>query len=283
MRLAHLLLLSTTTSAMIPDRIGVVGVGTISSATVRGLSKEASPPTFVLSPRNAAKSAALADDVESATVAASNQAVVDACECVVVAVLPGQAEAVLSDLSFRPDQLVVSLMAGVALADVKRWTGVERCVLACPLPAIAQRAGTTIVAPADAAVVAMFDALGKAVPVPDEGQFKRLQSITCLMGDLYSRELAAQTWLTDNGVDAAAAAAYVGGVFATITTDSAKAGPETLKELVAEQTPGGMNEMVISEQRADGAYKSLAHSLDSVHSRLCGAHDASLAPASRRG
>ena len=67
-----------------------------------------------------------------------------------------------------------------------------------------------------------------------------------------------------------------------MTHDARRAGPSTLSDLVAEQTPGGMNEMVIAEQRADGAYASLEHSLDSIYSRLCGAHDPSLAPAKRR-
>ena len=39
--------------------------------------------------------------------------------------------------------------------------------------------------------------------------------------------------------------------------------------------------MVIREQREDGAYASLQHSLDSVHSRLAGAHDPELARAAR--
>ena len=57
-----------------------------------------------------------------------------ASDCVILAVLPGQAQAVLEPLAFG-DKLVVSLMAGVALADVKAWTGAARVVLACPLSA----------------------------------------------------------------------------------------------------------------------------------------------------
>ena len=64
--------------------------------------------------------------------------------------------------------------------------------------------------------------------------------------------------------------------------DAQHAGPATLAELVAEQTPGGMNEMVISEQTEDGAYASLEHSLDSIYSRLNGVHDPSLAPVNFR-
>mmetsp|Transcript_11878 Transcript_11878/g.35400 ORF Transcript_11878/g.35400 Transcript_11878/m.35400 type:complete len:289 (+) Transcript_11878:52-918(+) len=285
MRLSPLVIaVAASASAMVPERIGVVGVGTISSACVRGLcGAEGVTSTFVLSPRGAAKGAALAEAFPGRChIARDNQAVVDGSDCVILAVLPGQARAVLEPLRFGAAQRVISLMAGVALDDVRRWTGSENVALACPLPAVAARRGTTIVAPADGAAVAIFDALGKAVPVPTEAQFKRLQTMTCLMGDLYSRQLAAQEWLVGHGVDAAAAAAYVGGVFATMTSDAEDAGPHTLAELVAEQTPGGMNEMVIAEQRADGAYASLAHSMDSVYSRLAGAHDPGLAPAKRR-
>ena len=75
-------------------------------------------------------------------------------------------------------------MSVQALDDVKAWTGSDAVVLACPLPAVAKRRGTTIVAPQNDAVVSMFDVLGKAVPVPTEAQFKRMQTMTCLMGDL---------------------------------------------------------------------------------------------------
>ena len=271
-----------------PSTIGVVGVGTISSATVRGLCAAfpaADGPTFTLSPRGAAKGAALVADfgADRMAVAASNQAVVDATECVIVAVLPGQADAVLSALTFRPDQLVVSLMASVSLDRLRKLTGCSKICVAMPLPPVATRNGCTIVVPDDRPdALALFRAVGKAVPVADETQFKRLQAMTCLMGDLYERQRTAQTWLTDNGVDPTAAAAFVGGIFRTITTDSADAAPDTLAHLVAEQTPGGMNEMVIAEQRADGNYDALRHSLNSIHSRLDGDHDPNLAPAKKR-
>eukprot|EP00964_Phaeocystis_antarctica_P052245 scaffold30562_cov75-Phaeocystis_antarctica.AAC.5 len=92
--------------------------------------------------------------------------------------------------------------------------------------------------------------------------------ITCLMGQLYAQQQAAQGWLIAQGIDRAVAAKYVGGVYNTITHDSAAAGPpqrchtlrpalqpsktppphaqDTLDHLVAEQTPGGLNEQVPS-------------------------------------
>jgi pyrroline-5-carboxylate reductase len=281
-----LLMAASVGSALVPESVGVVGVGTISSAAVRGLCRPDTyamdAPEIMLSPRNAAKAKALADEFEYVSIAANNQAVVDACDCVLLAVLPGQAEQVCEPLNFREGQLVISLMAGVPLSDIQKWCGPAVCSLACPLPAIAENAGTTIVTPPEPRTVAVFEKLGTAVPVATEDQFKRLQAMTCIMGDLYARQKTAQDWLVANGVDATAASAYVGGVFHTMTHDARRAGPSTLSDLVAEQTPGGMNEMVIAEQRDDGAYASLEHSLDSIYSRLCGAHDPSLAPAKRR-
>ena len=53
-------------SALVPESIGVVGVGTISSAAVRGLCRPDTyamdAPEIMLSPRNAAKAKALADE-----------------------------------------------------------------------------------------------------------------------------------------------------------------------------------------------------------------------------
>ena len=263
-------------------------MGTISSATVRGLCRAfpgAGEPTFVLSPRGAAKGRALVDEfgAERIAVADSNQAVVDACDCVIVAVLPGQAADVLGALSIPKTTLIISLMASVNLATLRELTRVDRVVVCCPLPAVQQGAGTTIIVPADVPeAAAIYGAVGTAVPVDDEDQYRRLQCMTCLMGDCYERMRTSQEWLKANGVAGDVAATYVTGIFKTILTDAVGAGPETLGHLVAEQTPGGMNEMVISEQRADGAYAGLEHSLNSIHSRLSGAHDASLAPANKR-
>ena len=65
-----------------PARYGFVGVGTMSSAIVRGLcTLPFPPPSIVLSPRGAEKAAALAAEFgpQMVRVASSNQEVVDSC------------------------------------------------------------------------------------------------------------------------------------------------------------------------------------------------------------
>ena len=80
-----------------------VGVGALASAIVTGLCEGvADPPTIVLSPRNAEASAALAARYGSVTVAADNQAVVDAADLVIVTLRRAHAD-VLGELTWRPE------------------------------------------------------------------------------------------------------------------------------------------------------------------------------------
>ncbi|CAE8657928.1 unnamed protein product, partial [Polarella glacialis] len=110
-----------------------------------------------------------------------------------------------------------------------------------------------------------------------------MQCLTGLMGDLYMRQLTAQRWLQLHGTPPEEAAAWVGSIFATMLEDSAHAGPATLATLVAEQTPGGLNEMVWRDQEADGVYEALGHSLEAVHHRIStGKVDPDLAPVAKR-
>lgn len=268
-----------------PETIGVVGVGTMSSAMVRGLCAAGATAKFVLSPRNAAKSAKLhAELPETVRVAKNNQEVVDSCQCVILAVLPKQADAVLSELTFRKGQQILSVIATVGLERLRNLAApATDCVVCVPLPAVAKRQGATIALPERPFAKAICSALGDYVPVENEVQFKLLQTITALMGDFYKRQLTAQQWLESKGMPKEQSAAWIGAVFKAMATDSAVAGPDTLQHLVGEQTPGGFNEMVWRDQEADGAYQALLHSLDSAHHRYCtGQVDAELAPVRKR-
>lgn len=270
-----------------PERIGVVGVGTIGAAVVRGLCSRPmqDPPSIVLSPRGAAKAAKLAADFPSmVTVAASNQEVVDKSDCIIVSVLPKQAEDVLRALEFRPEQKILSLIATVDLERLSEFTApAKERAIAVPLPAVAKGCGATLLVPPKDYAKAIFEPLGSCVAVEDFAQFRRMQCITGLMGDFYKRQLTAQSWLSEHGVAASQAASWVGAIFATMAADSARPGPRTFEALVAEQTPGGLNEMVWRDQDADCSYEALAHSLDAVHHRLStGSIDEEQKPAAKR-
>lgn len=274
----------------LPSRIGLVGVGTIGSAVVKGLCTPGSGrpdhvPKFIISPRGAAKAAELARAYpDYITIAKSNQEVVDNVDCVVLAVLPKQAEEVISNLRFRDQQQVISLIAGLGLSKLKELTSSNAdCTCVIPLPAVARRMGASLLTPPRPFAEAIFNVLGGCVSVEDETQFKRMLCVTALMGDFYKRQHTIQRWLVDHGIPEAQSARWVGASFATFAADSVNASETTFEHLVEEQTPGGLNEMVWKEQEQDGSYLSLSYSLDTVHHRLLsGSADLSLAPASKR-
>jgi len=137
----------------LPSTLGLVGVGTIGSSLIRGLlapgGSLSTLPRVVLSPRGAAKAAELARDFPShVVVAKSNQEVVDVADCVIIAVLFKQVEEVMKSLAFREGQKVVTLVAGLLPKRLQELSSpASDCVSAIPLPAVARRAGSTLLTP----------------------------------------------------------------------------------------------------------------------------------------
>ena len=93
--------------------------------------------------------------------------VLDKSTLVFVAVLPAQAEEVLSGLTWRPDHRIISLMAGVPVETVAGLAkGVESVTCAVPLPPV--KVGPSIVACKGEAVPCLFFKKNSeyAVPLP---------------------------------------------------------------------------------------------------------------------
>eukprot|EP00933_Yihiella_yeosuensis_P008289 TRINITY_DN113659_c0_g1_i1.p1 TRINITY_DN113659_c0_g1~~TRINITY_DN113659_c0_g1_i1.p1 ORF type:complete len:287 (+),score=53.64 TRINITY_DN113659_c0_g1_i1:58-918(+) len=274
----------------LPKRIGLIGVGTIGCACIRGLCKPGpgapqEVPQIVVGPRNAEKAAALASEYpDHIRVAGSNQEVVDSVDCVIVAVLGKQAEEVLGEIQMRSGQQLLSIMAGFKLERLKELFGSEIDIATgIPLPAVQRREGATLLTPARPFAKAIFDILGTCVAVDDDAQFKRMLCVSCIMGDFYKRQLTVQNWLVQGGVGEEEARSWTGATFKTFAADSHCPGAKTFHELVEEQTPGGLNELGWKQQLEDGSYESLQHSMTAIHHRVInGSEDPDLAPAVKR-
>ena len=256
-----------------PTSIGVLGVGTIGSALVRGLLAEPSlpiVPSIVLFDVNATKSLELKEEFPNREimVASSGQGVVDSATTIVLALPGGVAESVIQGLDFHDGQQVLSLVVAIKYPTLIALLGPKvDAAMAVPLPAIAKRQGATLGIPPKPFAEAAFTALGTYTAVTDVDAFTRLESASCFMGDFYKHQLTIQQWLVSYEVEPAKAAAYVGAVFATMAADSKEATPSTFAELVASQTPGGLNEMVWKQQEAAGVYLAVNNSLDAVFKR----------------
>ncbi|MDD9333410.1 MAG: NAD(P)-binding domain-containing protein, partial [Bartonella sp.] len=101
-------------------RIGFLGTGKISAAMVDGLMASTfDVQSIIVSPRNAQRAEHLACMYEKVKIAENNQKLLDMSDCVFLC-LPNQiAEEVLRCLSFRSNQLVVSVLAMAPMAEVE--------------------------------------------------------------------------------------------------------------------------------------------------------------------
>jgi pyrroline-5-carboxylate reductase len=249
---------------------GVIGVGAIAAAIVEGLCADGDGPEMRLSPRNAATAAALAARYPSVSLSADNQAVLDAVSVVLLCVRPQDADVVLADLVFRPDHIVISVMAGISIdrlaALVAPATDICRTI---PLPSAATRASVTPVFPARPVARALFDRLGGALLLEDEARFEALSAATGTVAAYFSYLDAIGGWLAAHGIAADAADRYVASVFASLGDGLASG--RSLRALGHEHTtPGGINELFDRHLHEAGLIDAVPRGLDKVLDRLAG-------------
>ena len=248
---------------------GVIGVGSIAAAIVTGLCDGVEdPPTVVLSPRNAERAAVLAARLPSVRVAADNQAVVDDSDVLVVCLLQADTEGVLSGLRFRPDQAVVSAVAGLRVAHLAELvapaTEVSRTV---PLPAVASRRSVTPVHPATPAVTGLFGRLGGNLVMEDEAAFETLGTASAAVAAYFRYLGTIADWVAAGGIPQADARRYVADTFAALSGELEAPGADFAALAGAHATPGGLNEQFARDLAEAGVYDAVRAGLDAVFAR----------------
>jgi len=252
---------------------GIIGVGAISAAIVRGLCRTDQadpPPDVLLSPRNAQLAAELAQQFPAVRVAESNQHVVDGASVLLLCLRPQDAEPALSALTFRSGLPVISVMAGLtvrALADlVAPVTDLARSI---PLPAVELGEGVTPVFPSSPAAITLFGQLGTVIEVPDERTFEALSASTATVAAMLKYMATTSGWLAGKGVSASLASRYVAAVFSGVLSPLQTAAAVDFGALTHEhQTPGGINEQFLGVLEQAGTFKTVEGGLNQVLERL---------------
>lgn len=160
--------------------VGFIGVGELARYTVEGLRRGGHRDPIVLSPRNREHAAYLAANLDC-RVMQDNQAVVDASDIVVLATRPPQCREALAGVELRTDQVLLSVVAGVTVAELRGALSTEvEIVRAMPVSSAAVGASPTLIFPDHAAVGALFDRCGKTIAVDEERHFDRGTILACV-------------------------------------------------------------------------------------------------------
>ncbi|RPI08382.1 MAG: NADP oxidoreductase [Zetaproteobacteria bacterium] len=253
-----------------PDAVGFVGIGNIASAVVEGLANAPGPPPrILLSPRNAARSAALALRFPTVAVAESNQAVLDGSGTVFLSLRPQVVTEALRPLRFHPCHTIVSLIP-LPVSTLAPFLGPARRVLrALLLPTCTQRLHAVPYWPETPDVRELLERLGPLVPLTEERELDALWASTAVISAFYAFLETVSEWSAGRGVPPTTAVDYTAGMAHALARVALSGGTDRFARLAAEAaTPGGLNEQVMGILRAGGAYSDLRKALDAVLARM---------------
>ena len=250
--------------------IGFIGTGTITSALVTGFCGPGDlDHRIFLSPRNAQRSAALAEAYPNVTVARSNQEVLDRSEWVVLAVVPKYGEEIVRPLVFRPEHRVINLLADRKLPEIAGWIGPTRTLVhMVPLPFAAKRTGPIAIYPGDREVAALFAPLGEIVAVDEVAQIQALAAITALMSSYYNLLNEVVKWGEGQGLSLKQSAGYTTSFFEALSFQARHTAAEELGQLAGEMTPGGLNAMAFQAIGEADGFQAWIRALVPVLARL---------------
>lgn len=256
----------------LPEKIGFIGTGAITDAMVRGLFAEpAAVPHVMVSQRSADVSAKLAVDFPQVLVSIDNQAIVDLCDTVVLAIRPQIAEEVIRPLKFSNGQKVVSVVAATGRDALFDWIGADVSLSqAIPLPFVARRKGVTAVYPPDPDTAAIFNVLGNAVECETKAEYDLLAAASALMATYFGIMHRTTEWLAENGLPKEKGRAYLAPLFAGLSETAFLAGKgidfiDLSREFA---TKGGLNEQVFRDFERDGGSDALKRALEHVLERI---------------
>ena len=160
--------------------VGFIGVGDLAEYTIKGLRTGGYQGRILLSPRNPQRSQMLAELCQC-EVLDSNQAVVDASDLLILSTRPAASLAILSQLKLRPDQQLISVVAGIGIDALAAATATDLSITRA-MPVSCAEAGTspTIIYPSNASVLELFNHCGKSIAVETESAFEQGSVLACV-------------------------------------------------------------------------------------------------------
>ena len=252
-------------------KLGFIGTGKIASSVITGIcTSKIVYQKILVSRRNKNIAQKLRKRFRKVYIAKNNQEIIDKCNWIFLAVTPKVGNKILPKLKFRTNQKVISFIATISLAQLKKMLGKRiKIVRAIPLPPISLKKGPVPISPPDKQVKVFFDKIGTTVEIKNEKLSKNFWATSAMMAPFYEILKVLSDWLVNRGIKRNKAQRYITSLFVALSVDSVNNSVKHLKHLVADsQTPGGLNEQAVRELRRAKFYKNLEKSLNNVLKRL---------------
>ena len=250
--------------------LGFIGTGNIVSDVIAGISKsKISYKKIIISPRNKNKAKNLKKKYQKINIAKDNQSVIDNSNWVFIGTLPNVGKKIIPNLKFKKNQTVISFMSTVDYLELKRLIRIKIDVVkAIPMPPIRLGKGPVAIFPTNKKVKKFFNKIGTTIEIKDEKASKNFWTISGTMASFYELLNMLTNWLIKKKVNKKDAQKYVTLLYSALAQLAASNTSKSLKYLVDEQTPGGLNWQGVNELRKTGYYRLLEKSLKNIYKRL---------------
>ena len=250
--------------------LGFIGTGNIVSDVITGISNsDINYKKIIISPRNKKKAKYLKKKYKKIIIAKNNQTVIDNSDWIFFGTLPSVGEKILPQLKFKKNQIVVSFMSTLTHSKLRKLIKLKLDIVkAIPMPPVRLGKGPIAIFPKNKKVRNFFDKIGTTIEIRSEKLSKNFWVISGTMASFYELLNVLTNWLVKKKINKQDAQKYVTYLYSALAQLAASKTSKSLKYLVDEQTPGGLNWQGVNELRRTGYYKLLEKSLKNIHKRL---------------
>ncbi|MDH1612240.1 NAD(P)-binding domain-containing protein [Klebsiella aerogenes] len=249
-------------------KIGFLGVGELTEKLLRGLLNVSQDREFYLSPRSSLRVKALSENA-ACTVLTSNQAVVDKADIIIIGVRPEALASLAGEVVFRPEQTVVSLMAGVSRDVLQQLFNTRNPVRLMMTYAAEINKTTVVLTDCSMAIQDLLSGLGDTLIMLNETDFELATVGMCMNGWLYSFAEQLQSWFEDKGMNQEQARRIVLGALRDCAEYATHQADRSLNELSKSiATPGTYTALGLEKLEHMQAAKPWTNAAESVFSAL---------------
>ena len=252
-------------------QIGFIGVGKIASAIIKGIcNSDLKVQQITLSPRNEIRSKQLSSKYNNVYVAENNQAVIDQSEMIFVALRPGDFDNILSQLSFKENQTIISLNPFSELENVKRLVSPATSVTrAIPLPPVVNHQCPIPIYPDNNIAKILLNHIGQVSVVNNETDLHTLWTVTGMISPFYDLMDQLSEWAIDKGVNERIAKTYVADFLNSLSAAAIADKEKNYKEMAQHAaTPGGMNEHAGKLAKERDSFSALIEAANDILKRF---------------
>jgi len=249
---------------------GFIGTGNIVSDVITGMNdSKIKYKKIIISPRNQKKANQLKKKFKKIIIAKDNQSVINESDWVFLGILPKVGDKILPKLKFRNKQIIVSFMSTTNHQKLKKFIKTKSIIIrAIPMPPIRLGKGPVAIFPPNKKVKSFFDKIGQTIEIKNEKLSKNFWAISGTMASFYELLNVLSNWLIRKKTNKLDAQKYVTLLYSALSELALLNSSKPLKNLVNEQTPGGLNWQGVNELRKSGYYRLLEKSLKKIYKRL---------------